>query len=121
MTEDQSPLRRGPILSLGNLTVSLDTYSVYIADQFVELTQREFDVLLTMVEHPNKVLLYSELTAILRRGSDRPQIRNLAVVVHRLRRKLSGCSPYVIRTIRGRGYGLIKGRGPPPPFTSSAG
>ena len=99
--------RNGREASLGNLTVRFDTYSVYVEGVLIDLGAKQFDLLRVMLEHVDRVLPYSAFAQALWGDADRRRMRNLNVLVHRLRRSLEGSRPYVIKTVRGRGYGLI--------------
>jgi two-component system alkaline phosphatase synthesis response regulator PhoP len=101
-------------VSLGNLTVNFDNFGVYVDDVTVNLSVKEFEVLRVLLQHPNKVLPYSVLLELLWGGPDSRNRRHLSVLMHRLRQKLAGSHPFAIRTIRSRGYGLIReGRASP--------
>lgn len=78
-------------------------------DTLIFLTSGEFDLLLTFVEHPQRVLTRDQLLDA--RGLpyatyDSPNDRTIDVQVSRLRRKLEDDpkSPAIIRTIRNGGY-----------------
>jgi len=40
--------------------------------------------------------------------ASRRSLRHLNVLIHRLRGKLAGSPQFVIETVRGRGYGLLR-------------
>jgi two-component system OmpR family response regulator len=78
-------------------------------DTLIFLTSGEFDLLLTFVEHPQRVLTRDQLLDA--RGLpyatyDSPNDRTIDVQVSRLRRKLEDDpkNPAIIRTIRNGGY-----------------
>ncbi|WP_167081496.1 response regulator [Rhizomicrobium palustre] len=78
-------------------------------DTLIFLTSGEFDLLLTFVEHPQRVLTRDQLLDA--RGLpyatyDAPNDRTIDVQVSRLRRKLEDDpkSPAIIRTVRNGGY-----------------
>ena len=95
-------------VSLGNLTVNYDSYGVYIDGVYVELSLKQFEVLRVMVDHADQILPYDTFAEALWHSTDKRRIRNLNVLVHRLRGKLAASYPFVIKTIRSRGYGLIR-------------
>ena len=101
-------------MSLGNLTVNFRNYGVYVEGRFVELSPKEFDVLRVMVAHPDQVLPYSTFAQTLWQSADKRRLRHLNVLVYHLRQKLSRSYPFVIRTIRTRGYGLVSRQDTPP-------
>src|SRR4051794_5478727 len=98
------------VLSLGNLSLNLDNYRVVVGAQVVDLTYSELELLHLFFTQPDRVIPYEELTRVLWANEERGSIRHLNVLVHRLRNKLVGSDTYVIETVRGRGYGLLKSR-----------
>jgi two-component system, OmpR family, response regulator len=72
----------------------------------VELTGGEFDLLISLVEHPQRVLSRDHLLDWTRGRSAAPYDRTIDVQLSRLRRKLGDdpASPILIRTVRGGGY-----------------
>ena len=81
----------------------------------VMLTGAEFDLLVALVAHPNRVLSRDTLVDMLR-GYDRdPFDRSMDNRVTRLRRKIEAdpATPAYIRTVRGEGY-LFNPRGQQP-------
>ena len=95
------------VIQLGNLSLDLRNYRVIVADRYVELTVQEQDVLGIFLRNPNRVIHYDNLTQELWGGASRPLTRHLNVLIHRLRAKIEGSWPYQLKTVRGRGYGLL--------------
>jgi two-component system OmpR family response regulator len=93
---------------LGNIALDLDTYRVRIGDTDIETTYYELELLRLLLDQPDRIIGYTELTKALWGTADRVAIRHLNVLVHRLRTKLAGAQPYTIETVRGRGYGLLR-------------
>ena len=92
-----------------DLTINYDLFDVSIDGQAVELTTREFEVLDAMARQVDRIVPYTILLrAMGRPPNSRADLRNLNVIVHRLRGKLAGTRPYIIKTVRNRGYGLVE-------------
>jgi two-component system OmpR family response regulator len=74
----------------------------------VPLTGGEYDLLLVLVERPNRVLTRDMLLDLLRGRQAGPFDRAIDVAVSRLRRKLedNGRQAQLIKTVRGGGYVL---------------
>ncbi|HET6182885.1 MAG TPA: response regulator [Acetobacteraceae bacterium] len=74
----------------------------------VALTGGEYDLLLAMLERPNRVLTRDMLLDLLRGRQAGPFDRAIDVAVSRLRRKLedNGRNAQLIKTVRGGGYVL---------------
>ena len=81
---------------------------VVVRGQRVELTPTEFDILVYMLQHQDRVVLSRELAAHLR-GCDmdeRDARLLLRTHIHRLRKKLEldPSQPRIICTVRGNGF-----------------
>jgi two-component system OmpR family response regulator len=74
----------------------------------ISLTGGEYELLLVLVERPNRVLTRDMLMDLLRGRQAGPFDRAIDVAVSRLRRKLEddGRNPSLIKTVRGGGYVL---------------
>jgi two-component system OmpR family response regulator len=72
----------------------------------VDLTGGEFDLLLVLLSHPQRVLNRDQLLDWTRGRSAVPFDRTIDVQLSRLRRKLGDLSrpPAMIKTVRGGGY-----------------
>ena len=96
------------IIALGNIALNLATYELTIAGRPVYLSRQEFDLLLLLVRHCDRVLPREAISQSLwQRNCDESFLR-LNTAVHRLRVKLAGSCPYGIRMVRRRGYGLCR-------------
>lgn len=75
----------------------------------VPITSMEFDLLKTLVEHPNQVLTRDQLLSMTRNRDWEPYDRSIDIRITRLRRKLEDdpARPRVIKTVRGAGYMYI--------------
>ncbi len=74
--------------------------------QIVQLTTAEYDLLITLINNPKRVLSRDRLMD-LARDRDRDSFdRSIDVLVHRLRRKIEAdaAKPELIKTVRGGGY-----------------
>ena len=72
----------------------------------VELTSGEMALLITLVEHPNRVLTREQLMDNINAGEGDPFDRSIDVRITRLRRKIEhgDTKPRFIRTVWGTGY-----------------
>lgn len=72
----------------------------------VSLTTSEFDLLATLVRHPNRALTRDELMDALYRREAGPFDRAVDVLVGRLRRKIEHdpAEPQLVKSVRGIGY-----------------
>jgi two-component system phosphate regulon response regulator OmpR len=91
---------------------SLDLKSRTLSDsrgRDVPITSMEFDLLKTLLEHPNQVLTRDQLLSMTRNRDWEPYDRSIDIRITRLRRKLEDdpARPRVIKTVRGAGYMYI--------------
>ena len=102
-------------LVVGDLTIDPATHIVTVGGRSVELTPREFDLLVALALEPGHVLSIDELLARAW-GEDyagEPQV--VYVHIRWLREKLEDDPdhPRRIRTVRGAGYTLVADQNPP--------
>ncbi|MEX1158944.1 MAG: response regulator transcription factor [Thermomicrobiales bacterium] len=97
----------GETLQFDELTLDTNTRYAHRGERRIELTTREFDLLMIFMRHPNQVL---PREMIMERvwGYDFPGESNvLEVYVKNLRRLLeAGGEPRILQTVRGAGYVL---------------
>jgi two-component system OmpR family response regulator len=72
----------------------------------VDLSGGEYDVLIALVEHPNRILSREQLLELARNRTSSPFDRSIDVQISRIRRKLENdaSAPPLIKTVRGAGY-----------------
>lgn len=107
-------LRRNVIRNLndkkfhvGPLTLDTKTRQVFAGDAEIQLTQREFDLLLTFMQHPGEVLTRDDLLDAVWGTSFDGQVNIVDVYVRYLRNKLkASVAGQPIQTVRGVGYKL---------------
>ncbi len=94
------------VLSYEGLTVDVNRHEVMCEGQKVDLTRREFDLLVYLLEHPERVLTRDQLVEHVW-GFDYYGDTNVVdVYVRYVRKKLGGSW---IQTVRGVGYMLKRG------------
>jgi DNA-binding response OmpR family regulator len=93
-------------LSLGDLALDRETREVWRAEQPIDLTPREFDLLELLIAHPRQV--FSRETLLNRIwGYDHVADPNVVeVYISTLRDKIGDRDRQLIRTVRGVGYTL---------------
>ncbi len=102
---DSSSSGKDRILSYEDLLIDTDTMEVSVAGRKVELTAREFDLLLTFVKHPGRVFSREMLLDLLWDYDSLVDERIVDSHIKNLRHKLGVDH---IETVRGRGYRLAK-------------
>ncbi|MBE6976716.1 MAG: response regulator transcription factor [Ruminococcaceae bacterium] len=93
-------------LTIGSITLDLDSRNAYRADQLVELTAKEFDVIEHLMRNPNRVYSRENLLDTIWAYEYRSDIRTVDVHIRRLREKLeeNPAEPNYIMTKWGVGY-----------------
>lgn len=108
-------LRRGQtgyqkdVIRVGDLEVMPGSRTTFLNNEPLDLTTKEFEILLLLITHPNKVFSRDDLMESLR-GLDWDAFnRSIDVLVSRLRQKLKDDpkKPRYIRTVWGSGYKFI--------------
>ncbi len=105
--------RRRPMIprnaiTIGNLVINLDQKRAFIDEHDLDLSPREYAVLVAMAEQPGRVINKSQIVQHLAHEDTRAADLNestVEVIVHRIRRKLEQASVQ-IETARGFGYTL---------------
>lgn len=94
------------VIILGDLEIYIDSYSVYKSEQPVDLTHREFELLLYLAKHQNHVLTREHLLEAVWGYDYYGDVRTVDVTVRRLREKIESdpSQPVYILTKRGVGY-----------------
>ncbi len=100
---------RTTVLDFGNLCIDADARRVFVDGELIELTAREFDLLVFLASEPHRVFSRSELLEQVWHSTDDWQDpATVTEHVRRLRTKLSndgtGEPPRWIRTVRAKGY-----------------
>ena len=91
---------------LGNLTVNPTSRDVLIGDQRIDVRSKEFDLLLTLMDHENIVLTREQLLDLVWGYEFYGQTRTVDVHIAHLRDKLT-TSNVKIETVWGKGYKLL--------------
>jgi DNA-binding response OmpR family regulator len=102
------------VLRAGEIELRRDAREVTLSGVPVEVTNREFDLLAALLDHPNVALARDRLLELVWGGEYPGGTRTVDVHVAQLRRKLGDASP--IKTVHGVGYKIAA----PAPATEHA-
>ena len=91
-------------LSLADLVLDTAAHTVKRGGAALALTQKEFQLLATLVQHQGNVVPRQRLIDSLWHGDSSPDSNALEVHVATLRKKLDGLGPRLLHTVRGFGY-----------------
>lgn len=104
--KDSRQEKDSSVMVFGGMKVEKDARRVYVDDVEVNLTAKEFDIIMLLVNHPNKVYGRDQLLKEIW-GADYPgDVRTVDVHVRRLREKVESnpSEPTYIHTKWGVGY-----------------
>jgi DNA-binding response OmpR family regulator len=107
-TEPRRAAAGETVLRVGNLTVDPARREARVEGRLIDLRAKEFDLLLTLVEHKGLVLSREKLLDLVWGFDFYGQTRTVDVHVAHLRHKLAGCTAE-IETVWGVGYKLTEG------------
>jgi two-component system, OmpR family, KDP operon response regulator KdpE len=93
-------------LAVGPLEIDVTYHRATLAGKPLELTGREFDLLVYLARHAGKVLTHQMIINRVWGGEFGGEADSLRVHVYRLRRKLGDADGHLIRTAPGIGYSL---------------
>jgi len=94
---------KAKIISVGNLTIDMNTYEVSRKGQIIDLTNREFDLLKYLFQNADRVFNREHLLKEVW-GYEFGDLRTVDVTVRRLREKIETEDEKYIITKRGTGY-----------------
>ena len=93
------------IIVIKDLSLNPENHTVYIKDKQINLTPREFAILLFLAQNKGKVITTKELFEQVWKASYLPSSNNTIMVhIRHLREKLNNQNQYYIKTIWGVGY-----------------
>lgn len=97
------PKEEKTVLSVGELELNLNEYTVSVKGERVKLTLKEFEMLKMFMEHIGRVYTRDQLLSKIWGTDYVGETRTVDVHIGTLRTKLGDCGDY-IHTIRGVGY-----------------
>lgn len=103
----RSPLWRGDMLTVGDLSLHLDTMRVKRENDSLKLASRDFQLLEYLMRHPHQILTHGQIEQALWEWGEEPESNAIATRIKRLRRRLReiGVERW-IETVYGTGYRL---------------
>lgn len=107
--ENHAVPSEGPSYSCNELTINPASREVFLHNQPIELTAKEFDILWFMVKHPNKVFTRKQLLYQIWQNDYVGNEETVTVLISRLREKIKrqDSQASFIQTLRGVGYKFV--------------
>lgn len=104
-----------PVIIAGELQIDLLGRNALFHGQHVNLTRREFDLLVYLAERPNRVVTRRELCDQVWASSEKASDQTIDVHLSWLRRKLgeTAANPRYLHTVRGVGVKFVVSPSPP--------
>ena len=99
-----------PVITVGALSCNPASCEVTIGEQLINLSAREFALLLTLLDPPGRVLSLSALEEKLYSWDNGVASNSVEVHIHRLRKKLG--ADFIVN-VRGVGYKVAAPLNPP--------
>ncbi|HEY9137206.1 MAG TPA: response regulator transcription factor [Terriglobus sp.] len=93
-------------ISLGDFDVDQATHTAVIRGENVHLTPKEFDLLMTFLQHPDQVMTHKMLARAVWGSSSEGQSENLRVLIGQLRKKIETPTARYIQSEPWVGYRL---------------
>jgi two-component system alkaline phosphatase synthesis response regulator PhoP len=92
--------------SIGHLTVYPENYEAYVKEEALELTPKEFELLVYLINHKGRVLTRDQLLNAVWNYEFVGDTRIVDVHISHLREKIEPNTkkPVYIKTVRGLGY-----------------
>jgi len=104
---EQAPRRDGAPIHIGDLTIDPPRREISVAGEVVETRTKEFDLLLTLVEHKGIVLSREQLLNLVWGYDFYGQTRTVDVHIAHLRKRIAASDQVRIDTVTGVGYKLV--------------
>ncbi len=100
----------GNVLEVADLKVDMDSHQVFRSGRLIELTPKEYNLLLCLMSSPGKVFSRTRILDKVWGVSADPLTNVVEVYVRNLRKKIDAENPQsLIKTVRGFGYKLDVG------------
>ncbi|PNZ66206.1 response regulator transcription factor [Staphylococcus croceilyticus] len=95
-----------PIYTYQNLKINFNSMEVYVNNEIVNLTNREYQLLTYLINNKNQVLTKNQLYTKVWGYDTGVDDNTLMVHIRTLRKKIEACpnEPKMIKTVRGKGY-----------------
>ena len=108
LRRSQKSQEKDKVLKLGNIVLDREKHSVTVGKEPVELTYKEYELLVYLAENQNRVVSRDELLDKLWDWRADVETRTLDIHIKTLRQKLGEEAGHYIKTVRSVGYRFMK-------------
>ena len=108
LRRSQKSQEKDKVLKLGNIVLDREKHSVAVGKEPVELTYKEYELLVYLAENQNRVVSRDELLDKLWDWRADVETRTLDIHIKTLRQKLGEEAGHYIKTVRSVGYRFMK-------------
>lgn len=107
--QQQSSVGPSKTIQLGEIKIIPDTMKVFVKEEEVELKHKEFELLLFLMENPERVFNKEDIYEKIWGMDSFGDIRTVAVHINRLREKIEEdpSKPKYVQTVWGAGYRFV--------------
>lgn len=94
-------------IELGSFRMDMDEHTVYLGEEEINLTNREFSILYKLLSYPKKTFTRTQLMDEFWDANTDTAPRAVDVYMTKLRGKLADCDDFEIKTVHGLGYKVV--------------
>lgn len=94
-------------IELGSFRMDMDEHTVYLGEEEINLTNREFSILYKLLSYPKKTFTRTQLMDEFWGTDTETAPRAVDVYMTKLRSKLADCHEFELRTVHGLGYKAV--------------
>ena len=106
--EEKQMQKKGNVIVIGDLSLDLDTFEVYVKNKLIDLSPKEFEVLKFLAQNQGKVVTRQDFIEKVWEYEyyGEKELRTVDVAIRRIREKVeeNTAKPHIIVTKRSRGY-----------------
>lgn len=106
--EEKQTQKKGNVIVIGDLSLDLDTFEVYVKNKLIDLSPKEFEVLKFLAQNQGKVVTRQDFIEKVWEYEyyGEKELRTVDVAIRRIREKVeeNTAKPHIIVTKRSRGY-----------------
>ena len=103
-TAFSNPVENGQKITMGEVEIEPMSYKAWVCGKEIELTSREFQLLVHMASHPGRVFSKEQLLDAVWRSAEYIDANTITVYIGRIREKMMRAGACYIKTVWGAGY-----------------